>query len=374
MKIFERGSLNLGVLFGIPVKIHWTFGYILAWVAYIGYSEGLGISGAMWYGLFIMVLFSCVVMHEYGHALTAKRFGIRTEDIMLTPLGGIARLARMPDKPWQELLVAIAGPLVNVAIVLLILVFIYIFPQYSWNGWDGNSLNLYLDPSKFPVAILIVNVGLVLFNLLPIFPMDGGRVLRALLAMRLTKVKATLIAARIGQVLALGLFTVGLYLGAFTLTFIGLFIFYAAYSEYRFTKTEEFFKSKQASELVSYDFSTINSGDLIQNAREQIRFTPQHIFPVSDQDYISGSLRSTDLQDTGLDPFAPILTVPLRNIFRIMGDATLMPLFRYFIDDKGDLAVVTMPDGSEGIIDKISFYKFLQKNRIIRLKTLNLEA
>lgn len=126
--------------------------------------------------------------------------------------------------------------------------------------------------------------------------------------------------------------------------------------------------------MVSYDYSTIDLGDLIQNAREQIRFTPQHIFPVSDRQYISGSLRSTDLQDIGLDPYAPILTVPLRNIFRIMGDATLMPLFRYFIDDKGDLAVVTMPDGTEGIIDKISFYKFLQKNRIIRLKTMNLEA
>ena len=166
----------------------------------------MGVAGALWFGLFILSLFLCVVLHEYGHALAARRYGVKTLDIILTPLGGIARLMKMPDKPIQELVVALAGPAVNVVIATIIFLVLYV-------GMGVNPIfhideNLYFfngNPIKFFSVLMVVNVTLIIFNLLPVFPMDGGRVLRALLAMKWKKVTATLIAARIGQVCSLSL-------------------------------------------------------------------------------------------------------------------------------------------------------------------------
>lgn len=120
-----------GTYFGIPVKIHWTFGYIIFYIIYSGYQDNLGLQGMLWFGLFILSLFLCVILHEYGHALTARRYGVHTADIILTPLGGIARLTKMPDKPVQELIVALAGPLVNVIIAGLLFVGLYFGFEYN---------------------------------------------------------------------------------------------------------------------------------------------------------------------------------------------------------------------------------------------------
>ena len=355
-------------MLGIPVKIHWTFGYIVLWVIYIAYSENIGLQGGMWYGLFVMVLFACVILHEYGHALTARRFGIRTEDIIMTPLGGIARLQKMPDKPWQELLVAIAGPLVNVVIAGLLILLIYIRPEYGMNGWDGNFFHLYLDPSRFPVALLLVNIGLVLFNLLPIFPMDGGRVLRALLSMRFKKVKATLIAARVGQVLSVGLLILSIYAQSFTLGLISIFIFNAAYMEYRYTKTEEFFKSIPPVELATTDYISLDTDELIQNAKELSRFTRQQILPVLENGRIIGSLRTHEVMQTDADPFEPVATLPMQKVMHVSPGTQAMDIFRFFMENHGDIAVLQGPEQNEPVIDKISFYQFLNDRKIIKIR------
>ena len=366
MRLFERGSLHLGVLWGIPVKVHWTFGYILLWILYSSHNEGIGVKGALWFGLFIMILFACVVLHEYGHALTARKFGIHTEDIILTPLGGIARLAKMPDKPWQELLVAIAGPLVNVAIALSLLLYIYFFPQFGIKNWDGDVYKLYTDKTKFPVAVLSVNVALVLFNLLPIFPMDGGRVLRALLSMKLKKVKATLIAMRVGQLLAIGMVIFGFYNGSITLSLIGVFIFYSAYMEYRYTKAEGFFINHSIKDVINPSLAILESTDLITNAREFIRFTQQLIFPVSEKHTVTGSLRATDFEDSSLDPYNPVSTMSLRQVWTASPNTKLTDVFKYFSNNEGDLIVINNDNATPSLIDKISFYNFLEANGMIR--------
>src|SRR6266478_5620455 len=173
---------------GIQLRIHITFLLLIAWLG-IGYYAQGGSAAAVSGILVIVLLFVCVVLHEFGHAFAAKAFGINTPDITLLPIGGVARLERMPEKPMQELVIALAGPMVNVVIALGLFV-------------AGGSRAL-LNPSTIEgggliAQLLTINILLLLFNLLPAFPMDGGRVLRALLATRLSYARATQVAANIG--------------------------------------------------------------------------------------------------------------------------------------------------------------------------------
>jgi Zn-dependent protease len=187
-----RWSVRLGRLFGVPVYIHITFFLLLGVIGVWGLVEsgaGYAIEGVA----LIIAIFSCVLLHEFGHILTARRYGIATQDVTLLPIGGVARLRRMPSEPRQELIVAIAGPAVNVVIASVLFPFVL------------------LTQSAFLAQLLVVNVMLIVFNLLPAFPMDGGRVLRALLATRLSYVRATDVATTIGKGMAVLFLVVGLF-------------------------------------------------------------------------------------------------------------------------------------------------------------------
>jgi Zn-dependent protease len=189
-----KWSWKVGQLAGIDLRIHATFLLLLGWVLASYWLAGKSME-AMLAGVgFIVALFACVVLHEMGHAVAARKFGIQTRDITLLPIGGVARLERMPEEPKLELLVALAGPAVNVVIAVVL---------YGWlaltQGWTPFS-QLSVAAGPFVERLLLVNISLVLFNLIPAFPMDGGRVLRALLASRMTYPKATQLAASVGQV------------------------------------------------------------------------------------------------------------------------------------------------------------------------------
>ncbi|MBV8225277.1 MAG: site-2 protease family protein [Verrucomicrobia bacterium] len=223
-----RSSIKIATIFGIDVRIHVTFFLVLAWIALV-YYQTAGLSGAIQGVLFMLVLFGCVLLHEFGHALAAREFGIKTPDITLLPIGGVARLSRIPDKPWQELVVAIAGPLVNVVIAAALTFAIH-----------GSTEILQIDRLENPRIELLdalrsINVMLVLFNMIPAFPMDGGRVLRSLLAMVMPYTLATQIAAWIGQGLAVVFAIFGLR-GNFFLIFIAFFIFVGAQQEVAMSK------------------------------------------------------------------------------------------------------------------------------------------
>ena len=228
-------SIRLGRLWGIDVFVHFTF---LLFLLYFGWqewdvakAEGLSDHDAFHSAANVVALicgiFCCVVLHEYGHALTARRFGIGTVDITLLPIGGVARLERIPEKPMQELIVAVMGPAVNVVIIVVLLAMFGVSHFLNWDrfakhqGEWMHGLNVW---GGFFKNILWANVAMVVFNLIPAFPMDGGRVLRALLAMRIGRVRATQIAAGIGKVLAVGLAVWGFskhqYLLLFTATFV----------------------------------------------------------------------------------------------------------------------------------------------------------
>jgi Zn-dependent protease len=218
-----RSSLKVASIFGIEVRIHLTFLLFLVWI-WFSYYQIAGFAGAVQGVLFILALFACVLLHEFGHAFAARGFGIETPDITLLPIGGVARLSRIPEKPWQELVVAIAGPLVNVVIAAALISVIH--------GSAALEQLEYLESPRIELLAKLasVNVMLVLFNLIPAFPMDGGRVLRALLAMAMPYAQATQIAARIGQGLAVVFGIFGLF-GNPLLIFIAFFIFVGAQQE-----------------------------------------------------------------------------------------------------------------------------------------------
>ena len=218
-------SINIGSIAGTAIRIHITFLLFLVWIFVAGLATG-GVNEALSSLLFMVLLFTCVVAHEFGHIFTARAFGVATPDVTLLPIGGVARLERIPEKPSEEFLVAIAGPLVNVAIAVVL---IAVTPTHLSTA--------HFAAMESPKVSMIdrlaeVNLFLAVFNMIPAFPMDGGRVLRALLAIRLGHVRATEIAATIGQWAAFGFGFLGLFYNPL-LIFIAIFVYLAAASEAR---------------------------------------------------------------------------------------------------------------------------------------------
>jgi Zn-dependent protease/CBS domain-containing protein len=268
-----RWSVTIGRFGGTAVKIHLTFLLFLAWIGFSAWQRG-GAPAARDSLLFIILLFACVLLHEFGHILMARRFGIETPEVTLLPIGGVASLQRIPDKPAQELAVAIAGPLVNVAIAVLLLLFL--------PGLDARAVSQLDDPHVGWLARLAAaNIFLVLFNMIPAFPMDGGRVLRAVLAMRLGAARATRIAATIGQVFAFGLGFLGLF-GNPLLLFIAIFVYVAAAGEAHMTAFHDAARGLSVADAMETSFSSILTGSTVSDAVDILLATPQQEFPVVD--------------------------------------------------------------------------------------------
>jgi Zn-dependent protease len=224
-------SIRVARVLGVDVRIHITFVMFLAWIALAHLTRG-GIMAAVQGLIFTLALFTCVLLHEFGHILAAKHFGILTSDVTLFPIGGVARLQRIPEKPSQELVVALAGPMVNVIIAAFLILLVGSHAQFE----DLAEIDL---PSGALFAKLVsVNISLVLFNLIPAFPMDGGRVLRSVMAITMNYTRATLIAVRVGQFLAIGFGIIGLF-GSPMLIFIAFFIYAGAQQEAAFVQMAE---------------------------------------------------------------------------------------------------------------------------------------
>src|ERR671936_116461 len=281
-------SLNIGTIAGTAVRVHVTFllflGLIFAaiWVA--------GGSTAAWEGLaFMLLLFACVLAHEFGRIFTARAFGGSTPEVVLLPIGGVARLERIPEEPWEEFLVAIAGPLVNVAIALALVVFA---------GAHLSTSDLYAVES--PQTSLIdrlaaVNLFLAVFNMIPAFPMDGGRVLRAILASRMGYVRATEIAAFIGQGVAFALGFIGLFSNPM-LIFIAIFVYLAASSEAHLVAIRAMSRGVPTSAAMMTQFATLTPDAHVEDAVQTLLRTSQSEFPVVDAaDKPVGLLGRSDL-------------------------------------------------------------------------------
>ncbi len=283
-----KWSWKIARFAGIDVYIHATFLLLIAFYGFTYWQQTRTVSGTLEGIAFLLVLFLSVILHEYGHALTARRYGIKTADITLLPIGGVARLERMPDKPLQELWVALAGPAVNLVIAAGL--FIYLVVSNSIVPLTGMSLT----SGSFIERILTVNLSLALFNLIPAFPMDGGRVLRALLALRLNYVRATQIAATVGQGLAFMFGIIGLFSNPF-LVFIALFVWIGAQQEASMVQMKNALGGIPVSQAMQTDFTTLGPDDRLRKAVELILSGSQQDFPVLDGERVVGILTRADL-------------------------------------------------------------------------------
>ncbi len=270
-----RWSWQIARVAGIPVRVHATFALFIIWIFVASLTGGQDLARAAQGAGTILAIFACVVLHEFGHALTARRYGVKTRDITLLPIGGVARLERIPEKPSQEIAIALAGPAVNVVIALALApIVLPVVGKLSAASAPGYLLEW------FPARLLFVNVMLVVFNLIPAFPMDGGRVLRAALASRLDYVRATQIAASVGQGIALLFGLGGLLNGEPMLLFIALFVFIGATQEAAAVQMRSVFTGVPVSRAMIRDFRTLRAEDPLSRAVDLLLEGHQQDFPV----------------------------------------------------------------------------------------------
>jgi len=303
-------SITIARVAGSEIRIHLTFLILLAWIGIAQYLAS-GAGAALDSIAFVIAVFACVALHELGHALAARRYGIATPDITLLPIGGLARLSRLPEKPSEEVVIAIAGPAVNVAIAaVLVVVFGAQFDPVSMAEIENPAYG-------FLTRLAVVNIFLVLFNLIPAFPMDGGRVLRALLSVRLGRRKATDLAARIGQGLAFGFGFLGLIGGNVILVFIAIFVYLAAAAEAGQVGLVEAARRIPIRRAMVTNFETLGPQSTVDDAASALIRTTQSEFPVVDG---AGRLRGFITRDAMIaalktgGPDTPVIEVMTAEI------------------------------------------------------------
>lgn len=282
-------SLSLGRIAGIKVFVHWTFLILIGWIVFINLRQGQGVVDIFWSVLFVLSIFACVTAHELGHALAARRYDIKTRNITLLPIGGLAQLESIPEKPKEELVVALAGPLVNVLIAGAL------YPFVKLTTPDVEQLNLtQLNHLNFLPSLMAVNIWLAMFNLIPAFPMDGGRVLRALLSMQMERTKATRVAASIGQLLALGFIFFGFFFNPF-LIFIGLFIYLGAQGEASVVEAQSLLSGYTVGDALLREIPVLDIHETIEQASDKLLATQNRNFLVVSNGEPAGTLSRDEI-------------------------------------------------------------------------------
>ncbi len=348
-------SITIAKVAGSEIRIHLTFLILLAWIGFAEYLSG-GAAAAVDGVIFIIAIFACVVLHELGHAIAARRYGISTPDITLLPIGGLARLSRIPEKPAEEIVIAIAGPLVNVVIAVVLIVL-------------GAHLDLttVADIQKsapgFLTRLAAVNVWLVLFNLIPAFPMDGGRVLRALLAFRMGRRRATELAARIGQGLAFAFGFWGLMSGNVLLMFIAIFVYLAAAGEAGDVGMREAAKSVPVERAMVRVYESLGANATVDDAAEALLRTTQHEFPVVDggghlRGFLSRNAMIRALKASG--PETPVIEVMTRDVPTVKTHQPLEMAIRLMQEKQAsEVAVTDEDDRLVGYVSRENLAEFM---------------
>ncbi len=266
------------------MRLHVTFLLLLVVIGYAAFDEA-GAPGAFWALTMVCSIFVCIALHELGHSVIAQQLGVHVKSITLLPIGGIAALKSIPENPWHEIAITLAGPMVNAAIVAVLL------------PVTGLPSGLFLREMPHDVAGLLqammkVNLGLFLFNLIPAFPMDGGRLLRAMLALVISYRRATQIAATVGQGLAVLSMLIGFHLwpnpNALWLIVIGAFIFVAAEGEEKMVRIRSVLREIDVEDVMSREFATLSPLDTVARGLQRIYQTGQDAFPVVEGERIVG--------------------------------------------------------------------------------------
>lgn len=288
-----NGTLTIGKFFNIPLKLHWSFALLMAYVLFnVIANHSLAILG------YVVFLFLCVVLHEYGHALMALRYRVKTKDIILSPIGGVARLEHLPEKPAQELLIALAGPAVNLGLAIILSAILY-FSGFQWT--ISESPEVYqAGLEDYLLVGLYINLLLFGFNLIPAFPMDGGRVLRSLLAIWYGRSKATSIAGWIGRTIAFIFILYGLYNRDYMFALLGLFIFMMARVEMNEVVLLEKLSSFTVASFCRIQIPSYHLGDSMSVAIERAMREGQLYSVVYDSlGYVAGLLTPAQIVAAG---------------------------------------------------------------------------
>ncbi len=352
-------SITLGKPFGIPTTIHWTFWILIVWIIYSNVSQGQGGSDTIWYILFVFAIFTCVVLHELGHALAARRYGIQTRSITILPIGGVASLEKIPEDPKQELVVAIAGPLVNVVIAAGLWVLLSATGKLNLDAETVEEVTR-ISGSNFLLGLLSVNVLLVLFNLIPAFPMDGGRMFRALLAFRMNRVKATEWAVRVGSIFAVLFVFWGFSNNPF-LIFIALFIFLSAQSELNYVQTESYLHGYLVKDILMHDYTPLSAEASLKEAVDVLLNGQEERFLVIHEEQIVGTLTKTNIIQglTQLGDQAPIGQAMNQEVIWVTPEDTLQHVQGLMQEKSVNLLPVGEPGNLLGVVDIDNVNEFL---------------
>lgn len=369
-----RGSLKVFTWFGIPVYVHWSFGLIFLYILWKANQQSFSTNETLWMTGLYMALFGCVLLHEYGHALTARRYGIRTRDIVLLPIGGMARLERMPEKPIQELVVAIAGPMVNLVIAILLALCIGFLAHPD--QLEALRLSIQAEAAgeiveetgieitkllQYGIMLALGNLVLVIFNMIPAFPMDGGRVFRALLSMRIGRPRATKIAALVGQGIA-GLLAIwGIMEENYSLALLGLFVIYAARNENTQVQTDDMLSKFTARDVVRHQFTRLRGNDWMKDAIELLQHGLERNFLVFDmsekllgvleESEIIIAMRKSDIS-TSVQQYT-------QQVESVNASESLRYVY-YLLRQRGhSLVAVTEDDALLGVIDEAGLQYFM---------------
>ncbi len=382
------GSFRVATFWGIPVRLHWSFSLLIFFVIYMGKQQNqswlhIGISG-----LFVLLLFLCVLLHEFGHALSAKYFNVPTRDITLLPIGGMARLDKLPEKPIQEFVVAIAGPAVNLVIYLLLSTFIYFEYHLTFDINDllhFRSNRIILDPTAgFLASLMQANLILAVFNMVPAFPLDGGRVLRALLSIPLGRTKATALAVFLGQTLAIGFFIYAfLPLGLNllpknsslheiidwpfqpVLMFIAFFVIYTARNEYSQVLLEQEMNEKTVADMMSTVFIRFQTIDVMHTAIKKCSESIVKDFLVfDDAQILRGVLQEADIntakENNHFD--ALVSTYTTKNFQSARPTESIKSIYDRMIKiEQSLLPVLDTEGGVVGVVDFEMMENFMKK-------------
>ena len=357
-----KGSLKLGKIAGIGLFVHWTFSLLILFIVYTNYKAGQNSIQILWSVLFILCIFLTVFMHELGHALTAKKFGIKTKDITLLPIGGVAQLERLPEKPSEELMVAFAGPMVNIILALLTSLFISL-PNTSEEMVA--ELENGVNAGNFFLNFYLVNIILAFFNLIPAFPMDGGRVLRALLSYKLERHQATKIAARIGQALAIGFVLLGFYSNPF-LIFIGIFVFMGAQIESEYTESKYMLKGYKVRDVLMKQYPTIDYNETLETAVKIMLDSQNKHFLVTENDIPMGTLNREQIiaalaKKEGETRLSSIMD---RELILLQADDLLEDIFELVYKNKSTLMLVIDDNQLIGTLDTENLLEFILINEV----------
>ncbi len=358
-----RYALSLGKPFGIKVKVHWTFLLLIAWIVIVSMSRGLETPQILMHIVFVLALFVCVVLHELGHSLTAIKFGGNVTGITLLPIGGMAHMTKMPEEPKEEFLVSAAGPLVNIVIAILIWIYLAVFQPVNIQEMEFVAITR----ENFLVMLMAANIFIVVFNLIPAFPMDGGRLFRAALSIKMSRVQATRVAKDIGQVFAIFFIIAGLFVNPF-LVIIGIFILLGAKGEYEMIQYQDALRQFAVEDVLNKDYAELDAEDTLGKAAEELVHISDNGFVVKSDGKYQGILTKNDIIN-GLNQLGregKVKEAMSSDIEPVKTDAKLFEVFQDMNKKRNELVPVISKDELKGILDMDNLKELIMIHKAIR--------